>query len=85
LGVYRAEFRTSTMPIVRDFLFSLSLAAFAAIGLPVTFLSSLGGFLRTVQRASAERVGEAIDRGTAVGLVPGIVLATLVLATGIRT
>jgi hypothetical protein len=52
------------MPRVHDSLFSLSLAAFAAIGLPVTFCGTLGGLVRTLQRASAERVGDAINRGT---------------------
>ena len=71
------------MRTVRDSLFSLSLAAFAAIGLPVTFCSSLYGLIRMLRRASSERVGEAINLGTAAGLVPGLLLAAVVLVNGI--
>ena len=66
-------------------LFDLSLAAFASIGLPVTFCRSLYGLVRMLQRASSERIGEAIDRGTAAGLVPGLLLAAVVLVSGIGT
>jgi hypothetical protein len=73
------------MRTMRDSLFSLSLAAFAAIGLPVTFCSSLGGLIRTLQRASTERVSEAINLGTSLWLLPGILIAAVVLMTGIGT
>ena len=73
------------MRTVPDSFFSLSLAAFAAIGLPVTFCSSLAGLIRTLQRASTERIGEAINLGTSLGLLPGILLAAVVFATGIGT
>jgi hypothetical protein len=66
-------------------LFTLSLAAFAAIGLPVTFFSSFGAFIGTLRRASAGRVAIAVDRGTAIGFVPGVLLAVLVLVKGIAT
>jgi hypothetical protein len=73
------------MRTVRESLFSLSLAAFAAIGLPATFCSSLAGLIRTLQRAPTERVGKEINFGTSLGLLPGILLATIVFATGIGT
>jgi hypothetical protein len=73
------------MRTVHDSLFNLSLAAFAAIGLPVTFCSSLGGLIGTVQRASTERIGEAINLGTSLGLLPGMLLAVVVFVTGIGT
>jgi hypothetical protein len=47
-------------------------------------MSSLFGFVRTIRRAPAERVGEAINYGVAWGLVPGIALAAIVLMNGIR-
>jgi hypothetical protein len=72
------------MAKVRDSLFDLSLAAFASIGLPVTLLSSIFGLVRTIQRAPAERVGSAINFGLAIGLVPEIALATVVLVNGIK-
>jgi hypothetical protein len=70
---------------VHGSLFEASLAAFAAIGLPVTFCSSLCGLIRTLQRASTERIGEAINLGASLGLLPGILLAAVVLVTGIGT
>jgi hypothetical protein len=70
---------------VLESLFSLSRAAFAAIGLPVTFCSSLAGLIRTLQRASAEHVSEAINLGASLGLLPGILLAAVVFVTGIGT
>jgi hypothetical protein len=72
------------MQTVRESLFMLSLAAFAAIGLPVTLFSSLYGFYHAVRRAPAERVGEAVNYGVACGFVPGIALAAVVLVNGIR-
>jgi hypothetical protein len=72
------------MARVHDSLFEVSLAAFASIGLPVTLLSSLFGSFRAVQRAPAERVGEAINYGVAVGLVPGLAIAAVVLVIGTR-
>jgi hypothetical protein len=68
---------------VHGSLFEVSLAAFASIGLPVTLLGSGYGFIRVLQRAPAERVGEAINYGAAFGLVPGIALAIVVLANGL--
>jgi hypothetical protein len=68
---------------VHESLFSVSLAAFASIGLPVTLLSSGYGFIRVLERAPAERIGEAINRGAAIGFAPGITLAAVVLANGI--
>jgi hypothetical protein len=85
LGAYRREPSASTIPTVRESFFTVSLAAFAAIGLPVTFCSSLGGLIRTLQRASTERVSEAINLGTSLGLLPGILLAAVVFVTGIGT
>ena len=73
------------MRTARDSLFSLSLAAFAAIGLPVTFCSSAYELIRMLRRASSERGGEAITPGTAAGLVPGLLLAAVVLVNGIGT
>ena len=71
------------MRTVRESLFSVSLAAFASIGLPVTLFSPLFGLFRALQRAPAERVGVAINYGVAFGLVPGIALAVIVLVNGI--
>ena len=65
-------------------LFEVSLAAFASIGLPVTLFSSFLGLVRVIRRAPAERVGEAINFGLAIGLVPGVAIATVVLVNGIR-
>jgi hypothetical protein len=73
------------MRTVRESLFSLSLAAYASIGLPVTLLSTGYGFIRVLQRAPAERVGEAINSGAAFGFPPGIALAAVVLANGLGT
>jgi hypothetical protein len=70
---------------MRESVFSLSLAAFASIGLPVTFCGSLAGLVRTLQRAPRERVAEAVDLGTSLGLLPGILLALVVFLTGIGT
>jgi hypothetical protein len=61
-----------------DSIFRASLEAFAAIGVPTTFLSAFMGFMRTVRRESAERVGDGINYGLAVGFVPGAILATAV-------
>jgi hypothetical protein len=72
------------MAKVHDSLFDLSLAAFASIGLPVTLFSSLFGLVRAIQRAPAERVGNAINYGMAIGLMPGIALAAVVLVKGIK-
>jgi hypothetical protein len=63
---------------VHESLFDLSLAAFAAIGLPVTVCSSFAALIRVLQRASMERVSAAINVGTAVGFVLGILLAAVV-------
>jgi hypothetical protein len=41
--------------------------------------------MRVLKGPSAERVGEAINLGTAIGLVPGIILAAVVFATRIGT
>lgn len=73
------------MQTVHGSLFEISLAAFASIGLPVTLTSSLFGFVQTIRRLPAERVGEAINYGISFGLVPGIALAVIVLVNGIRT
>ena len=81
-GVFRAEAGVSTISTVRESLFDLSLGAFAAIGLPVTFCSSFAALIYVVRRATTERVGEAINVGTAVGLVLGILLATVVFVNG---
>ena len=70
MDVYRAERGVSTIGTVRESLFSVSLAAFASIGLPVTLISSLFGLVRAIRRAPAERVGDAINYGVAIGLVP---------------
>lgn len=72
------------MRAVHRSLFEVSLAAFASIGLPVTLLSSLFGFFQAIRRAPAERIGEAINYGVAAGLVPGLAIAAVVLAIGIR-
>jgi hypothetical protein len=72
------------MRTVHGSLFEVSLAAFASIGLPVTLISSLFGFVQTIRRAPAEQIGEAINYGVAIGLVPGIALAAVVLLNGIR-
>jgi hypothetical protein len=72
------------MANVHDSLFEVSLAAFASIGLPVTLLSSLFGLVRAIRRAPAERVGEAINYGVAIGLIPGTALAAVVLVNGIK-
>jgi hypothetical protein len=45
-------------------------------------LGSGYGFIRVLQRAPAERVGEAINSGAAFGFPPGIALAAVVLADG---
>jgi len=67
---------------VHGSLFEVSLAAFASIGLPVTVCSSFAALIRVVQRASTERVSEAINVGTAWGLVLGILLAAVVFVNG---
>ena len=72
------------MRTVHGSFFEVSLAAFASIGLPVTLTSSLFGLVRTIRRAPAERVGEAINYGVALGLVPGVALAAVVLVNGIN-
>ena len=73
------------MPIVHESLFDLSLAAFASIGLPVTVCSSFAALIRVLQRASTERVSNAINVGTAWGLVLGVLLATVVFVNGAGT
>jgi hypothetical protein len=73
------------MRTVHGSFFEVSLAAFASIGLPVTLISSLFGFIQTIRRAPAERVGEAINLGASLGLLPGILLAAVVFVTGSRT
>lgn len=66
---------------MHESLFDLSLGAFAAM-LPVTFCSSLAALIYVVRRATTERVSEAINVGTAVGLVLGILLAAVVFVNG---
>jgi hypothetical protein len=73
------------MATVHESLFDLSLGAFAAIGLPVTFCSSFAALIYVAQRAPTERVSEAINVGTAVGLVLGILLAAVVFVNGTWT
>jgi hypothetical protein len=68
---------------VHGSLFELSLAAFASIGLPVTLISSFFGFVQTIRRAPTERVGEAINLGASLGLLPGLVLAAVIFVTGL--
>src|SRR5919198_5690418 len=76
-GVFRTGGRPLTMATVYESLFDLSLAAFASIGLPVTLLSSGYGFIRVLQRAPVERIGEAINSGAAFGFPPGSFLLPL--------
>jgi hypothetical protein len=64
-------------------LFMTTLEAFGAIGLPVTFLSSLGAFVHAVRRAPAERVSAAVNAGMARGFVPGSALAGAVFVKGV--
>jgi hypothetical protein len=73
------------MATVHESLFDLSLAAFAAIGLPVTLCSSFAALIGVLQRASSERVGAAINVGTAVGFVLGLLLAAVVFVNGTWT
>jgi hypothetical protein len=64
-------------------LFMTTLQAFGAIGLPVTFLSSLGAFVQSIKRAPADEVAAAVNEGMARGFVPGSALAAAVFVQGV--
>jgi L-lactate permease len=66
-------------------IFNTTLEAFGAIGLPVTGFSSFAAFVRTVERASSERLADAVNHGIAVGFVPGAALAAIVFVNGVRS
>jgi hypothetical protein len=68
---------------IHEPLFTTTLQALGAIGLPVTFGSSFGAFVRSAQQASAERVAAAANHGTAAGFIPGSFLAIGVFVNGV--
>jgi hypothetical protein len=66
-------------------IFTTTLEAFGAIGLPVTGFSSFAAFVRTMERASSERLADAVNHGIAAGLVPGAALAAVAFVNRIRS
>jgi len=66
-------------------IFTTTLEAFGAIGLPVTGFSSFAAFVQTIERAPPERLADAINRGIAAGFAPGAALAAVVFVNGVRS